>query len=78
MPDRSLDEGNDEALDGVCDGAGQFPKDPVQGAKACQVWKSKVWQVLSVKAPVQWAKDCQVLKSKAACQDFWNLFAPEL
>ena len=49
LPDRSLDEGDDEALDGVCDGAGQFPKDPVEGAKACQVLKSKACQVLSVK-----------------------------
>ena len=47
MPDRTLYEGDDEALDGVCDGASQLPKDPVQGAKACQVLKSKACQVLS-------------------------------
>ena len=49
MPDWSFDERDDEALDGVSDGARQLPKDPVQGAKACQVLKSKACQVLSVK-----------------------------
>ena len=47
MPDRTLYEGDDEALDGVSDGARQLPKNPVQGAKACQVLKSKACQVLS-------------------------------